>query len=150
LPLLRFAAGIADGTGRSASDGNRMMAEQLKSSQREQGNQVPDVQTVGGRIKAAVKRDGRGKFLFQFRRVGAIGDQAAPFEFFQNAHERRLNRRRPNANFQLVKIILALMLLIIVNFRLKDEKEDDNEEDWLTLDFGLRAWDFNLRACQKC
>ena len=100
LPLLRFAAGIADGTGRAAGNGNRMMAEQLKPPQGEQRNEVAHVQTVRRRVKAAVKRDRRGKFFCQFRRVGAIGNQAAPFQFFQNAHARRLNRRRPNANFQ--------------------------------------------------
>ena len=75
LALLRLAARIADGAGRAAGDGNGMMAEQLKPPQRQQRHQIADVQTVRRRVEAAVKRDGRGDFLFQFRRVGAIGDE---------------------------------------------------------------------------
>jgi hypothetical protein len=75
---------------------------------------MADVQTVRRRIKAAVKRDGQRNLPFQFRRVRAIGDEAAPFQFIENAHAGRLNRRNKNANFQL-----------LLNFGL-----------W-TLDFGL-------------
>ena len=81
-----------------------MMAEQLKPAQRQQRHQIADVQAVGRRVEAAVKRDGRGDFLGQFRRVGAIGDQAAPFQFFQNAHAGRLNCRRI-ANCQFAAIV---------------------------------------------
>ena len=49
------------------------------------------MQTVGGRVKAAVKRDGRGEPFGQFRRVGAIGHEAAPFQFFQDAHATKAN-----------------------------------------------------------
>ena len=45
LALGGLAAGIANGTGRAAGDGNRMMAEQLKPSQREQRHEIADVQT---------------------------------------------------------------------------------------------------------
>jgi len=41
LPLGGFTAGIADGTGRATGDGNRMMAEQLKSAQRQQRTRLP-------------------------------------------------------------------------------------------------------------
>ncbi len=92
---------IANRACRAAGHGNRMMTEQLKPPQRQQRHKMADVQAVGRRVEAAVKRDGRGEFLFQFRRVGAIGDKAAPFEFFQNAHAGRINRRGVNANFQL-------------------------------------------------
>jgi hypothetical protein len=37
------------------------------------------MQTVGGGIKAAVKRDRPGDFPFQFRRIRAVGNQASPF-----------------------------------------------------------------------
>ncbi len=64
-----------------------MMAEQLKAAQGQQGHQVADVQAVGGGIKAGVEdnRAGGQPFL-QFRRVGAIGHQAAPFQFVKNIH----------------------------------------------------------------
>ena len=44
LALGGLAAGIADGAGRAAGDGNRMMAEQLKPPQREQRHEIADVQ----------------------------------------------------------------------------------------------------------
>ena len=37
-----------------------------------------DVEAVARGIETAVKRDGRGNLFGQFRRVGAIRDQAAP------------------------------------------------------------------------
>ena len=86
LPLGGFAARIADRTGRAAGDGNGMMAEQLKPAQRQQRHEIAHVQTVRRRVKAAVKRNRCGHAFGQFRRVGAIGHEAAPFEFFQNAH----------------------------------------------------------------
>jgi hypothetical protein len=55
----------------------------LKSAQSEQRHEIADVQRIRRRVEAAVKRDGRGDFLFQFRRVGAVGDQPAPFKFFR-------------------------------------------------------------------
>ncbi len=55
LSLLRFAAGIADGTRRAASHRNRMMAEQLKAPQRQQRNEIADVQTVRRRDRSRNK-----------------------------------------------------------------------------------------------
>ena len=55
-----LAARIANRAGRAARDGNRMMAEQLKPPQRKQRHEIADVQAVGGRVEAAVKRDRRG------------------------------------------------------------------------------------------
>ena len=52
-----LAAGIADGTGRAAGHGDGMMAEQLKPAQRQQRHEIADVQAVGRRVEAAVKRD---------------------------------------------------------------------------------------------
>ena len=109
LPLGGFAARITNGTGRAARDGNRMMAEQLKSSQRQQRNQIAHVQAVRRRVKTAVKRNWCGHAFGQFRRVGAIGHKAAPFEFFQSAHPDRLNCRWRIANGQ-----LKLRFLLIV------------------------------------
>jgi tetratricopeptide (TPR) repeat protein len=105
------------------------------------------VQTVGGWIKTAVKRDRCGHAFGQFRRVGAIGHEAAPFEFFQDAHAGRLNCQRANANFQLVQIVLVLLLVLVLDFIAGFDYEDDDAEDEnasaRTLDFGLRALDFN-------
>jgi hypothetical protein len=43
-----------------------------------------------------------------------------------------------------------LLVFVLEPFKIEDENEDDDEDDWKTLDFGLRTLDFNLRACQKC
>ena len=99
LALLRLAAGVADGAGGAAGERDGVMAQQLKPAQRQQRHQVAHVQAVGGRVKAAVKRDGaRADAFRQLLRVGAIGQQAAPLEFFQNVHPRE--DRLPEANFQ--------------------------------------------------
>ena len=56
-----------------------MMPEELKTAQREQRDEIAHMQAVGGRIKAAIKRDGRGaEPLEQFIFIRAIGHQAAP------------------------------------------------------------------------
>ena len=130
-----LAARIANGTGRAAGHGNGMMAEQLKPPQREQRHEIADVQAVRRRVEAAVKRDGRGDFLFQFRRVGAIGDEAAPFQFFQNAHAGRLNCRPANANFQLAASRSSSRVSICSRSRLT-ARTLGNFGLW-TLDFGL-------------
>ena len=91
LALGGFAARIADGTRRTTRQRNRMMAEQLKPAQRKQRHKIADVQRIRRRVKAAVKRDGRGNFLRQFRRVGAVGDEATPLQFFKNVHRGRIN-----------------------------------------------------------
>jgi hypothetical protein len=54
------------------------MAEQLESPQREQRHEIADVQRIRRGIKTTIKRDGRGNFFGQFRRIRAIGDEAAP------------------------------------------------------------------------
>ena len=46
--------GRGDGT---AGDGDRMMSELLESPQSQQRNEVPDMETVGSRIKSAIERD---------------------------------------------------------------------------------------------
>ena len=57
LALGGFAAGIADASGRSASDRDRKMPGILKSAQRNERHEMSHVQTVRRRIKAAVKRE---------------------------------------------------------------------------------------------
>ena len=87
LALLRLAAGVADGAGGAAGQRDGVMAQQLEAAQRQQRHEVAHVQAVGGRVKAAVKRDGPGAdALGQLLRIGAIGQQSAPLEFFQNVH----------------------------------------------------------------
>jgi len=71
-----------------------MMTEQLKPAQREQRHEIARVQAVRRRVKTAVKRNRCGDAFGQFRRVGAIGDKAAPFEFFQDAHASQANLPR--------------------------------------------------------
>ena len=148
LAFLGFAAGITDRAGRAAGDGNRMMAEQLKPPQRQQRHKMADVQAVGGRVETAIKRDGRRRFLFQFRRVGAIGDEAAPFQFFQDAHAGRLNRcgQMPIPTFVTptfaacsrtaggMELPFASILLVLGVFEFEDEHEDEEENDF---NFGL-------------
>jgi hypothetical protein len=64
-----------------------MVAAVLKAPECEQRHKMPDVQAVGGRVKAAVERDGLHA-LTQRGRVRAIGDEAAPFQFLQDVHRR--------------------------------------------------------------
>ena len=67
-----------------------MMTEQLKPSQREQGNKIADVQAVRRRVEAAIKYDRLGEAFSQLLCVRAVGDEAAPFQFIKNAHAQRL------------------------------------------------------------
>jgi hypothetical protein len=46
------------GAGRAASQRDGMVAQQLEPAQRQQRHEVADVEAVGGRVKAAVERDG--------------------------------------------------------------------------------------------
>jgi hypothetical protein len=57
LALLGFAAGVADGAGRAASERNWMMAKQLETAQRQQWDHAAHVQTVGRGIKAGIDRN---------------------------------------------------------------------------------------------
>src|SRR5437667_2521164 len=82
-----LAAGVADRPGRAAGDGDRMMPEQLKPAEAEQRHEIARVQAVGSRIEAAVEGQRRGDLLVQFLPVGAIRNQPAPIQFFQNVHE---------------------------------------------------------------
>jgi len=97
LALLRLATGIADASGRATGHGDGRMPEQLEPSQRQQRNEISHVQAVRRRIKTAIKRDGRGSFLGQFRFIRAIGKKTTPFKFFQNAHGSRIDVPSPVA-----------------------------------------------------
>ena len=55
-----FEAGVADHTGRAAHQSNRRMPRLLETAQCQYGQQVADMQAVGGRVETAVE----GDFLF--------------------------------------------------------------------------------------
>ncbi len=50
-----FEAGVADHTGRTAHQCNRRMPRLLEAAQCQYGQQVSDVQAIGGRVEAAIK-----------------------------------------------------------------------------------------------
>src|SRR5581483_10462396 len=88
-----LAAGIADGTGGAAGNGDGIMAEQLESPEREERNEVADVQAVGGGIESAVDRGRGGNETFdEFLAVGAIRQQSAPFDFRVDVHQHQSYR----------------------------------------------------------
>jgi hypothetical protein len=69
------------------------MAEQLESPEREQWNEVADVQAVGGGIESAVDRGRGGNETFdEFLAVGAIRQQSAPFDFRVDVHQHQSYR----------------------------------------------------------
>ncbi len=55
----------------------------------------------------------------------------------------------PKCQFPIAKIILIFVLILVVNFLIENEDEHDDEHDCNTLDFGLWALDFNLRAMSQ-
>lgn len=82
-----FAAGIADGTGRAARKCDGDMAVELESTERDERDEIADVEAVPRGIEAAVQGDGTGSEPFeQFDFIRAIGQEAAPFQFFVNVH----------------------------------------------------------------
>src|SRR5581483_5016878 len=88
-----LAAGIADGTGGAAGNGDGIMAEQLESPEREERNEDADVQAVGGGIESAVDRGRGGNETFdEFLAVGAIRQQSAPFDFRVDVHQHQSYR----------------------------------------------------------
>ncbi len=99
LPLLRFAARIANRAGGPAGEGNGMMAQQLKPAKCKQRNHAADVQAVGCGIEATIERDrSLDKPFGQGFRIGAISQQSSPLKFFQNRHRRKSRRARPDFN----------------------------------------------------
>src|SRR6185503_6921524 len=71
---------VPDHPRRSAGEGNGVMSRQLKATQDEEGDQVADVETVGGGVEARVKRGGKGKTPRQALAIGDVGDEATPGE----------------------------------------------------------------------
>jgi hypothetical protein len=84
-----------------------MMALQLEAPKADQGNKTAYMQAVGGWIEACVERQRRLSYPRSKRLgVGAIRDQAAPLEFFQNVHLRRLKGEIAISNRQLFTPII--------------------------------------------
>ena len=72
------------------------MTGELEAAEREQRDEIADVQRIGRGIKAAVERDGAfGQAFRQGFPVGAVGEEAAPFQLFDDVHwAARLSRLR--------------------------------------------------------
>lgn len=85
-----LAARVSDHAGSAAGEADCVMTRQLKAAQRQLRHQVTDVERVPGRIEAAIKRDRpRAQALGERSKVGAIGDEAAPLEVFDQVHQGR-------------------------------------------------------------
>ena len=66
-----------------------MVSAELEAPQGEEGHEIADVQGIGGRIEAAIKGEGPfAKALGKRREVGAVGDEAAPLQVFEEGHGR--------------------------------------------------------------
>ena len=78
---------VADHAGGAAGEGDGVVAGELKAAEGKERHQVTDVQRIGGRVEAAIKRDrSRGQALRERVGVGAVGVQAAPLEFIEERH----------------------------------------------------------------
>ena len=79
-----FEAGVANHAGCAAHQRHRRVPRVLEAAQYQHGQQMPDVQAVGGGVKAAVERD---FFVVQqlgeFVDVGGLGNQPAGFISFR-------------------------------------------------------------------
>jgi hypothetical protein len=89
IALGGFAGGIADHAGGATGERERMMAGKLKTAQRELAHEVTDVERIAGGVEAAIQRDGAlSEALGERFFVGAVGDEAAPLEVFEEIHGR--------------------------------------------------------------
>lgn len=63
------------------------MACQLKASEQKLWDEVADVKRISGGIKSAIKGDGPLiQALVERREIGAVGQEAAPLEVFNESH----------------------------------------------------------------
>ena len=93
IAFTRFAGRVADHTRRSTGEGDRVVAEHLKTAKREEWDEVADVKRIGGRIEAAIKRDGAFRqTLGESGFIGAVGEQATPLQVFEDCHGSRVGR----------------------------------------------------------
>ena len=87
IALGGFAGGIADHAGGTTGQRDGMVALVLKAAEREERDEVADMERVGGRIKAAIECDRAGsEARGEHREVGAVGEEATPAEFVKNGH----------------------------------------------------------------
>ena len=64
-----------------------MVAGELETFQRELAHEVADVERVAGGIEAAIERDGAlGQALGKRIKIGAVGEESAPLEVFEEGH----------------------------------------------------------------
>ena len=64
-----------------------MVAGELETAQSELAHEMADVKRVTGRIEAAIQCDGAlSEALSERFFVGAVGDEAAPLEVFEEVH----------------------------------------------------------------
>ncbi|MFM1944722.1 MAG: hypothetical protein RI897_3704 [Verrucomicrobiota bacterium] len=101
MSFLGFAAGVTDEAGGAAGDGDGVVAGDLEAAEGEEGDEVTDVEAIGGGVEAAVEGEGfigvdgvgglggirgsgacGGRMDFE----GAIGDESAPLQFLVDIH----------------------------------------------------------------
>ena len=84
LAFLALAAGIADQAGAAAGEGDRRVAGELEAAQRDDDLQMADVKRARCRVVARVDADAAvAQGLGELVAGGDVGDQAAPFQVFQ-------------------------------------------------------------------
>jgi hypothetical protein len=96
-----LAGGVADHPGGAAGEGDRVVAEELEAAQRQQRDQVADVEGVGRGVEAAVKRN-RALLEAGAERngVGAVGEEAAPAQLIEDIHAGPGSKRRAGRRVQ--------------------------------------------------
>ena len=87
VALLRSAARIADHAGRSPGQRDRPVAGVLEAAQRDQPDQVADVEAVGGRVASVVDRHRAvGHLGPQELAIGRVVDEVAGLEIGDQVH----------------------------------------------------------------
>jgi hypothetical protein len=91
-----FAGRIADHARGAAGESEHVMAGELEAAERDLAHEMADVKRVAGRIEAAIDRErALREALGERAFVGAIGDEAAPFQVFEQVHGRARKARGP-------------------------------------------------------
>ena len=94
IALGGFTRRIADHAGGSTGKGERVVAGELKTAQHQLAHEMPDVEGIAGGIEAAIQCDrSLSEALGERFFVGAVGDEAAPLEVFEEIHGRARKTR---------------------------------------------------------
>src|SRR5664280_2229510 len=94
IAFRRLARGIANHARGAAGQGDRMVTGELEPAQHQLAHEVADVEAVASRIETAIERDRPGgEALAETDEVGAIRDQFAPLEVFEEVHDDRAGYR---------------------------------------------------------